>query len=71
MNGHLNNKNNEPRGLLPTTAPFSRNYYWIPNLYAMRKRNEEREYYAALGTMILITVISITLIIQLIFGVWN
>jgi hypothetical protein len=37
----------------------------------MRKRNEEREYYAALGTMILITVISITLIIQLIFGVWN
>ena len=39
--------------------------------YENKKRNEEREYYAALGTMILITVICIALIIQLIFGVWN
>lgn len=39
--------------------------------YENKKRNEEKEYYAALGTMILITAISITLIIQLIFRVWN
>jgi len=35
----------------------------------MKKRNEEREYYAALGTMILITVISITLIIAFISNI--
>lgn len=31
----------------------------------MKKRNEEREYLAALGTMILLSVISIILIIHL------
>ncbi len=71
MNGHLNNKNNEPRGLLPTTAPFSRNNYWLFNFYTMKKRNEEREFYAALGTMILITVISIALVIHAIFELWK
>jgi hypothetical protein len=35
----------------------------------MRKRNEEREYYAAIGTMILVTVISITLVIALISNI--
>jgi hypothetical protein len=37
----------------------------------MKKRNEEREFYAALGTMILITVISIALVIQAIFELWK
>jgi len=37
--------------------------------YENKKRNEEREYYAALGTMILITVISITLIIAFISNI--
>ena len=68
---YLNRKNNEPRGLLPTPASSSWNYYWIPNFYAMRKRNEEREYYAALGTIILITAICIALILHTIFGLWN
>jgi hypothetical protein len=35
----------------------------------MKKRNEEREYYAAIGTMILVTVISITLVIALISNI--
>jgi len=37
--------------------------------YENKKRNAEREYYAALGTMILITVISITLIIAFISNI--
>lgn len=37
----------------------------------MKKRNEEHEYYAALGTMILIATIAIILIIQTIFNLWN
>jgi hypothetical protein len=37
--------------------------------YENKKRNEEREYYAAIGTMILVTVISITLIIALISNI--
>lgn len=37
--------------------------------YENKKRNEEREYYAAIGTMILITVISITLIIAFISNI--
>jgi hypothetical protein len=37
--------------------------------YENKKRNEEREFYAALGTMILITVISITLIIAFISNI--
>jgi hypothetical protein len=61
--------NNEPRGLLPTTAFVSRNNNWIFNFYTMKKRNEEREYYAAIGTMILVTVISITLVIALISNI--
>lgn len=37
----------------------------------MKKRDEEREYYAALGTMILFAVIAIILLIQFIFNLWN
>ncbi len=37
--------------------------------YENKKRNEEREYYAAVGTMILVTVISITLVIALISNI--
>ena len=37
--------------------------------YENKKRNEEREYYAAIGTMILVTVISITLVIALISNI--
>ncbi len=37
--------------------------------YENMKRNAEREYYAAIGTMILLTVISITLVIALISNI--
>ena len=37
--------------------------------YENKKRNAEREYYAAIGTMILLTVISITLVISLISNI--
>jgi hypothetical protein len=37
--------------------------------YENKKRNAEREYYAAIGTMILVTVISITLVIALISNI--
>jgi hypothetical protein len=39
--------------------------------YENKKRNEEREYYAAIGTIILITAICIALILHTIFGLWN
>ena len=37
--------------------------------YENKKRNEEREYYAAVGTMILVATIAIILVINLIYNI--